>query len=270
MNMQLRRVCRALGACAVLLALCGSGWGADEEERGSALPKETSRYNRGNAPGRYRDAAGKLRLFELKGSEAELLDGGGRVMGTVNKPVMLNVGAAKEMEVKGRRQSYAWAWATPVGSGWIARGDLVDAPAPDVDAKRNPKPPGEAQHPLVIDAAGGRKKLDGLRHINSKGVIPASGNHGTDYAGRRPGAGDFVYLLFACPNVIRGGAARDSLIDGSRFVPGLDEAKRPIQEVVTMYADGDMKRPVPVTFLYGRGEGGTLYGWVARANVGER
>jgi hypothetical protein len=31
-----------------------------------------------------------------------------------------------------------------------------------------------------------------------------------------------------------------------------------------------LKQPVPVTFLYGRAEGGQMWGWLARANVGER
>lgn len=39
---------------------------------------------------------------------------------------------------------------------------------------------------------------------------------------------------------------------------------------MTMYRVGDFSPPVPVTFLYGRAENGELYGWLARANVGER
>jgi hypothetical protein len=184
---------------------------------------------------------------------------------------MLNSGAAKEMDLDhtGKKQSFAWAWATEAGSGWIARNELMNPPKPDVDPMRDPKPPRDSDQALVIDAAGGRRKLEGLRHINSKGVIPPNGNHGTDYAGRHPGEADYVYLLFACPNVVRGGMARDSLADGSKFIPALDEKGKPIAEVMPMYRDGDMKQPVKVTFLYGRGEGGDLYGWLARANVGD-
>ena len=45
---------------------------------------------------------------------------------------------------------------------------------------------------------------------------------------------------------------------------------QPIVEVMTMYRDGDVNQPVEVTFLYGRAEGGEMWGWLARANVGER
>jgi hypothetical protein len=38
---------------------------------------------------------------------------------------------------------------------------------------------------------------------------------------------------------------------------------------MTMYRDGDFKQPVKVTFIYGRAKDGDLYGWTARANVGE-
>ena len=40
--------------------------------------------------------------------------------------------------------------------------------------------------------------------------------------------------------------------------------------LLTMYRDGDFNQPVPVTFLYGRAQSGKPYGWLARANVGER
>jgi hypothetical protein len=79
-----------------------------------------------------------------------------------------------------------------------------------------------------------------------------------------------VYLLFPVPNVRRGGVAKDSLADGGRFVPALDDAGNPIAETMTMYRDGDLARPVSVTFLYGRAAGGDTSGWIARANVGER
>ena len=268
---------RAISACAIaaLSCCCCCAWSraqSDEDAAGaSKLPAQTSRYNQGNQPGRYRDANRRIRLFELKRGEATLYDGAGRVIGNVTKPVMLNSGAAKTMDVDGKgKKSYAWAWATTAGSGWIARSDLVNPPPPDIDPKRNPRPPREsADAPLVIDAAGGRKQLEGLRHINSKGEIPTSGNRGTDYAGRHPGDADYVYLLFAVPNVVRGGMARDSLADGSKFIPALNEKGEPIVEVMTMYRDGDLSKPVKVTFLYGRGENGELYGWIARANVGE-
>ena len=58
--------------------------------------------------------------------------------------------------------------------------------------------------------------------------------------------------------------------DGSKFVAALDENGKPIVEVMTMYRDDELKQPVEVTFLYGRGEGGEMWGWLARANVGER
>jgi hypothetical protein len=106
------------------------------------LPAETSRYNRGALPGRYRDENRRIRSFELK-APAPLYDGGGRQVGIVTKPVRLNIGAGKEMRVQGRArvESFAWAWATEAGSGWIARSALVDPPPVDVDPARNPPPP---------------------------------------------------------------------------------------------------------------------------------
>src|SRR5215218_10409376 len=112
----------------------------------SALPAKTSRYNVGDAPGRYRDAAKKVRRFEPKHPPVALYDGAGREIGRVGKPVMLNIGAAKSMDVDGdgKAESYAWAWATEAGSGWVAREALVDPPPPDTDPARNPKPPRES------------------------------------------------------------------------------------------------------------------------------
>ena len=242
------------------------------------LPAQTSRYNRGDSAGRYRDDAGKIRHFEIKGGEAPLYDGGGREIGRVNKPVMLNVGAAKRMDLdrKPGMESYAWAWATDAGSGWIARDALIDPPppppAPDAKSERNPKPPRESDKLLTIDCAAGREKLAKLRHVDSKGELPkgGGGNRGEHYAGRNPGDLDYVYLLFAVPNVQRGGVAKDSLPNGSKFIPALDEKGKPIVEVMTMYRDDDLNQPVEVTFLYGRAEGGDTWGWLARANVGER
>lgn len=237
-----------------------------------ALPERTSRYNVGGAPGRHRGADGKIKRFELK-SPTPLFDGGGREIGRVEKPVLLNIGAGKRMDLDGKpgAEEYLWAWKTDAGSGWIARDAIVDAPQFEIDTTRNPKPPGETKAPLVIDAAKGTAQLTGLRHTNSQGVIPTEGgNKGEHYAGRNPGPKDYVYLLFACPNVQRGGVARDSIPDGGHFIQALDERGKPITETMTMYRDGDFAKPVPVTFLYGRAEDGDTYGWLARANVGER
>jgi hypothetical protein len=237
------------------------------------LPAQTSRYNRGDSAGRYRDEHGKVKLLAIKGGDAPLYDGGGREIGRVNKPVMLNVGAGKHMDLDGKpgAESYAWAWATTDGSGWIARDALIDPPPADPKSDRNPKPPKEADKPLTIDTLAGREKLAKLRHVDSKGDLPkGGGNRGEHYAGRNPGEKDYVYLLFACPNVQRGGTAKDSLPNGSKFIPALDEKGKPIVEVMTMYRDDDLNQPVEVTFLYGRAEAGEMWGWLARANVGER
>src|SRR4051794_15152261 len=42
------------------------------------LPAETSRYNRGDFAGRYRDEKGKPKQFALRHGDAPLYDGGGR------------------------------------------------------------------------------------------------------------------------------------------------------------------------------------------------
>src|SRR5690606_5100980 len=130
-------------------------------------------------------------------------------------------------------------------------------------------PPGESKNILKIDARRGTLSLTGLVHTNSQGVLPTAGNRGEHYSGRNPGALDYVYLLFAVPNVQKGGTAKDSMPDGSQFVPALDENGKMITEVMTMYRGGDWSKPVTVTFLYGRSASGTMYGWIARANVGE-
>jgi hypothetical protein len=242
---------------------------------GRVLPLRTSIYNRGGFPGRYRGADGKVARFALK-REAPLLDGGGREIGRARRPVMLNVGADKQMvpangTAGDGRETYVWAWNTEAGSGWIARSALAAPPAiVPRDPDRNPRPPREAAAPLTVDAAGGTKKLTGLRHVNSLGIVPpGGGNKGEHYAGRNPGPRDFVYLLFAVPNVRQGGTAQDSIPSGGKFLPGLDEKGRPIQEVMTMYRGGSLNAPVKVTFLYGRAPGGDRYGWIARANVGD-
>jgi hypothetical protein len=236
-----------------------------------ALPERTGQYNIGNAPGRQRGPDGKIKRFELK-QETPLFDGGGREIGAVRKPVLLNVGAGKRMDLDGKPgvEEYVWAWKTDAGSGWVAHGAIVDPPPFEIDVARNPMPPGESKTLLVIDAAKGTALLTGLRHTNTQGVIPEGGNRGEHYTGRNPGPKDFVYLLFACPNVQRGGVARDSIPDGGRFIQALDENGKPITETMTMYRDEHVAQPTPVTFLYGRAEDGEAYGWLARANVGER
>jgi hypothetical protein len=262
--------------CFILLIVLNSASiiGAGAPANPKPLPAETSRYNRGDFAGRYRDEKGKVKQFALKHGDAPLYDGGGREIGRVSKPLMLNVGAEKRMNLDGKpgKESYAWAWATTDGSGWVARDALIDPPPPDAKADRNPKPPKEADMLLVIDTAAGREKLAKLRHVDSKGELPTGGggNRGEHYAGRNPGEKDYVYLLFAVPNVQRGGTAKDSLPNGSKFIPALDEKGKPIAEVMTMYRDDDLNQPVTVTFLYGRAEGGEMWGWLARANVGER
>lgn len=195
------------------------------EPSSRALPPQTSRYNRGAMPGRYRDAEGKMKRFELKG-ETAVFDGSGREFGKARAPVLLNIGAAKEMDLDAQpgKEPYVWAWRTEAGSGWIARTALADPPAPDADPQRNPKPPKDSDTPLVIDAAGGTEKLKSLRHTNTQGIIPEdNGNMGEHYTGRNPGPKDFVYVLFAVPNVQRGGVARDSISDGGKFIPALDD-----------------------------------------------
>lgn len=185
---------------------------------------------------------------------------------------MLNVGAFKSMTLQGAQaaQWFAWAWKTDAGlSGWIALEALIDPPDVKIDENRNPKPPKEAQGALVINAAAGLKKLHGLRHVNSLGIIPSGGNRGEHYSSRNPSGVDYVYLLFAVPNVQRGGVAKDSIPDAGRFIQGLDEEGNPIIEIMKFYRDGDLDQPVEVAFLYGRAETGDAYGWLARANVGD-
>lgn len=242
------------------------------------LPERTSRYNRGgtNSPfaGRHRDKEGKIRRFELTGGTALLYHGGGELIGTVTKPLMLNKGAVTKMTVNGEEGTFLWAWKTNAGlSGWVNRLALVDAPDTEAElrtsAELNPAPPKESKNTLKIDARTGTLNLRGLSHTNSQGVLPAAGNKGEHYAGRNPGPLDYVYLLFAVPNVQKGGTAKNSMPDGSLFVPALDESGKMIMEVMTMYRDADLSKPVKVTFLYGRPINSKMYGWVARANVGE-
>src|SRR5690606_17440878 len=104
-----------------------------------------------------------------------------------------------------------------------------------------------------------------LVHKNSKGELPTGGNKGIHYAGRNPGTLDYVYLLRAVPNVQKGGTSKDSMPDGSMFVPALDENGHPITEVMTMYQNADLNKPVQVTFIYGRPMKSNTYGWIARA-----
>lgn len=243
-----------------------------------ALPEMTSKYNRGGTnslyAGRHRDQKGQIRTFELRDGKAALRNGGGRLIATVTKPVKLNKGAVKQMTVDGKEGTYLWAWNTAAGlSGWMNRADIIDAPAVEAELKTsaglNPAPPSESKQRLKINTRAGTLALTGLSHINSKGVLPSGGNKGEHYAGRNPAGPDYVYLLFAVPNVQKGGTAKDSMPDGSEFIPALDENGKLIAEVMTMYRDVDLKKPVTVTFLYGRPATGKMYGWIARANVGE-
>lgn len=252
-----------------LLIFCGLALAQTTQP---ALPARSSDYNVGAAPGRHRGADGKIKRFELKG-DAPLFHGGGGKLGRVTKPVLLNIGAGKRMDLDGKpgAEEYVWAWKTDAGSGWIAHDAIVDPPPFAIDLARNPKPPRESDKPMTIDAAKGTALLTDLRHTNSQGVIPTiGGNKGEHYAGRNSGPNDFVYLLFACPNVQRGGVARDSIPAGGQFIPALDEDGKPITETMTMFRGGDFAQPVSVTFLYGRADAGEAYGWLARANVGER
>ena len=97
------------------------------------LPERTSRYNVGDLPGRYRDADKRIKLFALKAPPAPLYDGGGREIFRFSNPVMLNVGAFKEMTVAGSAKArwYAWAWrADRKLSGWVAVEDLESRAGP--------------------------------------------------------------------------------------------------------------------------------------------
>lgn len=185
--------------------------------------------------------------------------------------MLLNDGAVKTMDLDGRGpETYYWAWRSGTGSGWIEKSALTRPPRFDKDPhRRNPRPPQVSDETLPIDAEKGREKLAGLRFLNSKGEFPSrGGNKGDHYGGRHRGPNDYIYLLFAVPNVARGGAAKDSLADGSEFVQGLDEKGNPIRETMTMYRGRDREQPVRVTFIYGRAPRSRRYGWIARANVG--
>lgn len=241
-----------------------------------ALPEETSKYNIGGSlyAGRYKNPDGSIRYFELVNNRATLYDGGGRALGTVTQPVKINMGTEKKMTIQGQIKIFIWAWDTNIDlSGWMDRNDLVDPPAileaGDPFNKTNPTPPHESEEALVIDAVSGYTKLLGLGHRASDGLIPSGGNRGIHYAGRNPGPLDYVYLLRAVPNVQKGGTSKDSMPHGSLFIPALDEYGRQIIEVMTMYLDDDFNKPVNVTFVYGRAVGGSAYGWIARANIGE-
>jgi hypothetical protein len=239
------------------------------------LKYQTSKYNRGGFPIRIRDEeTGKAKLFELRGP-ATVYDGAGRRIGTTRaEAVQLNDGAVKRMApTGGGAEPHYWAWRSGAGgSGWIRGSVLVRPPRFDTDPhRRNPRPPGLSDEPLIVDAERGRRQLAGLRFLNSKGEFPArGGNRGDHYGGRHKGPRDYIYLLFAAPNVARGGAAKDSLADGSPFFQALDERGRPIRETMTMYEGTDLSAPVRVTFLYGRAPRGRRYGWIARADVGRR
>src|SRR5688500_13811119 len=164
-------------ALLVILLVAADPFTAPATSTSRKLPAQTSRYNQGNAPGRYRDTENKIKRFALKRDDVPLSDGGGREFGRVREPVMLNVGAFKRMDLDGEpgAELYGWAWATDAGSGWIALDALVDPPAVAADAERNPKPPRESDATLTIDAARGTEQLNGLRHVNSAGEFPAGG-----------------------------------------------------------------------------------------------
>jgi hypothetical protein len=231
---------------------------------------KTSRYNVGGLPIRIQDPATRdPRPFPLHGP-ATLYDGAARPIGRITSEfVVLNDGAVKVLRVEGARQECYWAHRAGPGSGWIPRTALVDPPKFHRDPhERNPRPPRLSRRTLRIDGAEGRRQLAGLYYQNSRSEFPNGGNQGTHFAGRHPGESDYVYLLFAVPNVVRGGGAKDSLPDGSNFVRGLDERGSEIREVVTMYRGKDLSQAVDVTFLYGRAPRSRLYGWMARANVG--
>src|SRR6476659_3491647 len=68
----------------IVLGLCA---GAAPPSEPAKHPARTSRYNVGNAPGRFRGADKRIKYFELK-AEAPLFDGSGREMARVKKPVM--------------------------------------------------------------------------------------------------------------------------------------------------------------------------------------
>lgn len=236
------------------------------------METKTSKYNVGGFPIRIRDRqTGKVARFRTKGP-SPVYDGAGRLIGTTEVPaVMLNDGAVKTLDPGRGSENHFWAWRTGAGgSGWIAGSALVRPPRFDNDPHdRNPPPPQVKEETLPIDAEAGREKLAGLRFLNSRGEFPdRGGNRGEHYGGRHRGPNDYVYLLFAVPNVARGGAAKDSLADGSEFVQALDEDGEPIRETMTMYRGRDRTQPVRVTFLYGREPRSRRYGWIARANVG--
>ncbi len=157
-----------------------SAQGAARAANGRELPAQTSRYNRGGFPGRYRDAGGKAKLFTLK-HEASVFDGAGNEIGRARKPVMLNQGVTKTMDLDGKDgpETYVWGWRTQGGSGWVSRSALVAPPLPTpvTDSQnRNPRPPRECATALTIDAAAGRKQLAGLRHVY--GRVPGSDSYG--------------------------------------------------------------------------------------------
>ena len=182
----------------------------------------------------------------------------------------LNAGAVRWMNLDGRGpEPYLFAQRTGTGvAGWVRRRAFASPPRLRTD-RRNPRPPSVNPNPLVIDAAQGRSRLAGLRFVNSHGVFPeGGGNRGEHYAGRHPGPLDYVYLLFAVPNVRYGGVAKDSLPDGSSFLSALGVNGRAILETMTMYRGRNFGRPVRVTFMYGRAVRTNRYGWLARANVG--
>lgn len=177
------------------------------------------------------------------------------------------------MNVDGQgREIYLFAQKTGAGvSGWIRRSALLRPPPIPRDS-RNPPPPSESATRLVINGAEGNRRLEGLRFLDWHGIPRTPGaNKAVHYAGRNLDGPGYVYLVWAAPNVRYGGIAKDSLPDGSEFVPALDEHGEPIEELVQMYRGRDvrLRHKEDVAFIYGRAPNASGYGWIARANVGE-
>ena len=125
-----------------LLAFLVATFSIQEIVYAQSLPTETSRYNRGGSqyPGRYRDERGRVRRFPLIDEKTRLYDGGGRVIGTVQQAVMLNVGAIMDIVPSGenRSRTFLWAWATDAGlSGWIARDACGQNTRPNRSCRHN-------------------------------------------------------------------------------------------------------------------------------------
>jgi hypothetical protein len=238
---------------------------------GYPLDKETTKYNRGYVLPRIRNRRRGTK-FRLR-RPTPVHDGSGRELAISPRSVKLNAGAVKQMDVDGQGlDTYLFAQKTGAGvSGWVRRTAIRRPPRVPRD-NRNPKPPAESETPLVIDGATAREKLRGLRFLGRYGLPRGPGaNQAVHYAGRNLDQHGYVYLLWSAPNVVWGGIAKDSLPEGSEFVPALDENGNPIEEITPMYRRRDflLRHKEDVTFLYGRAPESATYGWIIRANVGE-